>query len=132
MVAIVSAVVCGGGKGDLAPIASTNPGPVSNVKCRLPKTSSRSFRVRILILRSLPQASASLRATSGISPRATIVLRVGIFGDKLSNVDTFSGWTKMTLRSEWLALCGLGFESARVNNRLVCNQATLHVLLMQS
>ena len=67
-------------------------------------------------LRSFPQASAILRASSGISSRETIVLRAGSFGDKPSNVDTFWGWTKMTVRSEWLILLGLGFDLTLVND----------------
>ena len=78
------------------------------MRCREPNTNLPSLRVRIRIPRSLPQAVAIERASPGISPRAMIVLRVGSFGDKLSSIVTFWGWTKMMLRSEWLKL--IGFE----------------------
>jgi len=90
MVAIVSAVEGGGGKGDVAPSTSTDMGPVRQTR----ETQGRganppSFKVRIRIPRSLPHASAILRAASVISPRVMTVLRVGSFGDKPRSVDRF-------------------------------------------
>lgn len=90
--------------------------------------NSRSFRVRMRIPRALPQTSASARAASWMSPREMIVLRVGSLGDKPSSVDTFWGWVKMTLRSEWLMLFGLGFELARGNGEFVTKEPYMYSL----
>lgn len=90
MVAIVSAFTGGGGKGVFSPIFSTGREVVrAMARCGELITNAPSLRVRIRIPRSLPQALAITRASSWISSRAMIVLRVGSFGDKLSNVDTF-------------------------------------------